>query len=100
MSSVITILPPEKSWEWTGVFELVPADYQSRGGTYSYPVVVLAAGETKGGKAVTQVRADDVHSFNITHKTPYHYIIRSAKNMSRNLSCEFGNPPCYLLLKE
>ena len=80
MTSFITIiLSVEKSWEWTGVFELVPADYQSRGGTYSYPVVVLAAGETKGGKAVTQVRADDVHSFNITHKTPYHYIIRLVK---------------------
>ena len=58
MTPLITMLAPEKSWEWTGVFELVPADYQSRGGTYSYPVVVLAAGETKGGKAVTQVRAD------------------------------------------
>ena len=55
-------MPPEKSWEWTGVFELVPVDYRSRGGTYSYPVVVLAAGETKGGKAVTRPRTGKLKS--------------------------------------
>ena len=66
------------------MFELVPVDYRSRGGTYSYPVVVLAAGETKGGKAVTQVRADDVHWTGLYCSVLYYTVLspRSGQMMS------------------
>ena len=34
------------------------------------------------------MRADDVHSFNISHKTPYHYIIRSDNTLKEPKICQ------------